>query len=88
MTNKYQNAKKQTNKQTKKTEKEIKAQRTPTCCITDGSFTMHIAVSWMTLHQTITLLAKSTPHAIIFVWLNFVSSQPANTATHRINCFR
>ena len=66
----YQNAKKekikQTNKQ-KKTEKEIRAQRTPTCFILEGSVTMHIVVSWIKLHQTITLPAKNTPHAIILV---------------------
>ena len=65
----------QTNTKTQKKkerEKEIKAQRTPTCFIPEGSFTIHIVVSWITLHQTITLLAKKAPDVVICVRLNFV----------------
>ena len=72
MTNKNQNAKK---KKQKKTEKEIKAQRKPTCFITEGSFTIHIVVSWIKPHQTITLLAKKAPYAVICVRLNFVRTK-------------
>ena len=72
----YQNAKKKANKQTNKKnqKKEIRAQRTPTCFIIEGSFTFHIVVIWIKPHQTITLPAKNTPHAIIRVWFNFVRS--------------
>ena len=76
MTNKYQNAKKKNKNQKKqnqkKTEKEIKAQRKPTFFLSEGSFTIHIVVSWITLHQTITLLAKKAPYVVICVRLNFV----------------
>ena len=74
MTNKYHSAKqkKKKKKKKKKTEKEIKAQRTPTCCITEGSFTIHIVVIWIKPHQTITLLAKKAPQVVIFVTYNFV----------------
>ena len=56
--------------------KKRRAQRklTVACFIAEGSFTIHVTASWITLHQAVILPANKTPNPITGVRFNWVRS--------------